>query len=114
MSCDSGGRLAAESHVAEGCQVCSALSPFTMGMTQLSCFMCRLEARSVGTHAPAKASCRFSNPFAKRWWRTIKRDGGWDPEFEGIVDAELAAMDETLNRRWIEEMLGGWGLPLGE
>ncbi len=56
----------------------------------------------------------FSNPFAKRWWRTIKRDGGWDPEFEGIVDAELAALDETLNRRWIEEMLGGWGLPLGE
>ncbi len=56
----------------------------------------------------------FSNPFAKRWWHTITRDGGWDPEFEGIVDAELAALDETLNRRWIDEMLGGWGLPLGE
>jgi hypothetical protein len=20
----------------------------------------------------------FSNPFAKRWWHTMKRDGGWD------------------------------------
>ena len=49
----------------------------------------------------------FGNPFAKRWWLTMKRDGGWDPEFVRIVDAELAALDDTQNASWIEEMLGG-------
>ncbi len=49
----------------------------------------------------------FGNSFAKRWWRTIKRDGGWDPEFARIVDTELAALDDTQNARWIEEMLAG-------
>ena len=49
----------------------------------------------------------FGNPFAKRWWRAMKRDGGWDPEFARIVDTELAALDDTQNARWIEEMLGG-------
>ena len=51
----------------------------------------------------------FGNPFAKRWWLTMKRDGGWDPEFVRIVDAALAALDDTQNASWIEEMLGGAG-----
>ncbi len=53
----------------------------------------------------------FSNSFAKRWWRTLKRDGGWEPEFERIVDTELASLDDTQNARWIDEMLGGTAVP---
>jgi hypothetical protein len=49
----------------------------------------------------------FGNPFAKRWWRTIKRDGGWEPAFARIVDSQLAALEDTQNARWIEEMLSG-------
>ncbi len=58
-------------------------------------------------HARENAWFYFANPFAKRWWRTIKRDGGWDPEFARIVDTELAALDDTQNAKWIDEMLGG-------
>ena len=53
----------------------------------------------------------FGNSFAKRWWRAIKRDGGWEPEFARIVDTELAALDDTQNARWIDEMLGGTAVP---
>ena len=55
----------------------------------------------------ARAIPGFGNPFAKRWWSVMKRDGGWDPEFARIVDTELAALDDTQNARWIEEMQGG-------
>ena len=44
-----------------------------------------------------------------RWNAWLKRDGGWDPEFERIVDAQLAALEDTQNADWIEEMLGGAG-----
>ena len=48
----------------------------------------------------------FGNPFAKQWWHTVKRDGGWDdPGFVLIVDTELAALDDDQNARWIHEML---------
>ena len=46
---------------------------------------------------------------ALRWWLTMKRDGGWDPEFARIVDAALAELDDTQNASWIEERLGGAG-----
>ena len=48
----------------------------------------------------------FGNSFAKKWWTTIKRDGGWDADFVRIVDTELATLDDSQNARWIDEILG--------
>ena len=65
------------------------------------------EPGATERHARENAWFYFGNPFAKRWWRTISGDGGWDPDFVRIVDTQLAAVDDAQNARWIDEMLVG-------
>ena len=65
------------------------------------------EPGATERHAHENAWFYFGNRFAKRWWRSAKRDGGWEPEFVRIVDTELAALNDAQNAGWIDEMLGG-------
>ena len=47
----------------------------------------------------------FGNAFAKQWWRTmLDHPGGWEPDFLRMVDAEVDALDDRRNARWIEEL----------
>ena len=53
----------------------------------------------------------FGNPFAKRWWRSMR--DGFDSDFVRLLDAEIARLDDDLNARWLDDMRSPASSPTG-
>ncbi len=46
----------------------------------------------------------FGNPFAKRWWVSMRDPGGWNPDIVRLLDAQIALLGDDINARWLDEM----------
>ncbi len=46
----------------------------------------------------------FGNPFAKRWWVSVRDPGEWDPDLVRLLDAQIAKLGDDVNARWLDEM----------
>ena len=46
----------------------------------------------------------FGNPFAKRWWRSMRDSGDWGPNLSRLLDAQIAQLGDDINARWLDEM----------
>ncbi len=46
----------------------------------------------------------FGGPFARRWWRSMRDLGEWDPDLVRLLDAQIARLDDDLNERWLNDM----------
>ena len=46
----------------------------------------------------------FGNPFAKRWWVSVRDLGGWDLDLVRLLDAQIALLGDDINARWLDEM----------
>jgi hypothetical protein len=46
----------------------------------------------------------FGNPFAKRWWVSMRDPGKWDPDLVRLLDAQIAKLGDDVNARWLDEM----------
>ena len=46
----------------------------------------------------------FGNPFAKRWWVSVRDPGEWDPDLVRLLDAQIAKLGDDINARWLDEM----------
>ena len=46
----------------------------------------------------------FGNPFARRWWVSVRDPGEWDPDLVRLLDAQIAKLGDDVNTRWLDEM----------
>ena len=46
----------------------------------------------------------FGNAFARRWWRSMRDAGEWDPELVRLLDAQIAGLDQDSTERWLDDM----------
>ena len=46
----------------------------------------------------------FGNPFARRWWRSMRDHGEWDPDLVRLLDAEISRIDDDINERWLNDL----------
>ena len=55
----------------------------------------------------------FGGPFARRWWRSMRDQGEWDPEFVRLLDAQIERLGDDLSTRWLDDMRSAAGSPTG-
>ncbi len=55
----------------------------------------------------------FGGPFARRWWGSMRDQGGWDPEFVRLLDAQIERLGDDLSTRWLDDMRSAAGSPTG-
>ncbi len=62
------------------------------------------ELGALDRNIRANAWFFFGNPFAKRWWVSMRDPGEWDPDLVRLLDAQIALLGDDINARWLDEM----------
>ena len=56
----------------------------------------------------------FGGPFARRWWRSMRDLGTWDPKFVRLLDAQIESLgDDDRSTRWLDDMRSAVDGPTG-